>query len=131
MEGLGETLFFIPNDFRNEGLRFSQLRVGFLHQIHHPGGGAMEKRLPNPKNLSVPHRPSHDPTENISPSFVGGKDAIINQKDRRSAVICDDPNGAAQSGVFPIGNTADDFNLSKDGLEEIGFVVTLDTMEDG
>jgi len=81
----------------------------------------MEKRLINPKNLSVPHRPSHDPTENISPPFIGGKDAIINQKGRRSAVICDDPNGDIRSRVFPVGNTADAFNLSKDGLEEIGF----------
>ena len=91
----------------------------------------MEKRLLNPKNLSMPHRPSHDPTKNISPSFIGGKDAIINQKGRRPAVICDDPNGDVRSGVFPIGDTADDFNLSKDGLEETGFVVTLDTREDG
>jgi hypothetical protein len=91
----------------------------------------MEKRFLYPKKLSVPHRPSHDPAEDISPSFIGGKDTIINQKGRRSAMVSDDPNGDVRSKIFPIGDTADALNLLKNGLEEISFIVTLDTLEDG
>jgi hypothetical protein len=79
----------------------------------------------------MPHRPSHDPAKHISSAFVGGKNSIADQKGRRSAVVSDYSNGDIGSRILSIGNMADHFDLSKDGLEEIRFIVTFDPLKNG
>jgi hypothetical protein len=53
----------------------------------------MKKRFFNPQKLSMPHCPSHNPTKDISSSFIGRKDSVVDQEGGGPAVISDDPDG--------------------------------------
>jgi hypothetical protein len=77
------------------------------------------------------HRPSHDPAKDVSPAFVGRKNAIADQKGSCPAVISDHSKGGIGSVILSVRNMADPLDLFKERGKEIGLVVTFHPLKDG
>ena len=90
-----------------------------------------KERASDSENLPVPHRPSHDPAEHVTPAFVGRKDSIVDQKCRGPAVVGDHSEGDVGSGVLSIRDLAERFDLFKESFEEVCFIVAFDPLKDG
>ena len=67
-----------------------EFRIGMAHLGDDDGGEFVQERLVDPQLLSMTHRTPHDLSQHVPAPFVGGDDAVRNEKRHRAEMIRDD-----------------------------------------
>ena len=124
-----EAAFFELERFGDQWLGPHQLLVGLAHLPDQRRHEAMHQRIGSTEQMRVPHRPPHDPAQNIAAPFVRRQYAIGNQETRCPQMIGDDPVARL---VLALSLDTCRFDRCCDQrLEQIDLVVVVRALEHG
>ena len=97
IEGFGKADLLVFNHAGDVGVRFAQFRIGRLHDAHDLPGCIVQERLGQTDVAAVANGPSHDASQHIAPTFVGGQHPVADEEGSGPAVVGDhfhgDPGG--------------------------------------
>src|SRR5690606_35062607 len=120
-KGFDEALFFLAQHLLHASLLLGQFRIclaHFLDQIRHQ---TVEERLLLPQFVAVPQCAPHDTTQDVTPAFVAGNDAIDNEEAASTDVVGYD----LERIVFQIPATSFTRCGGNEVAEEVDFVIGM------
>ena len=110
--------------------RLGELRVGPLHQLHHPTGHLGHERLVHAEQATVAEAAPQDTAQHIAAALVAGQDAVGHQKRRGPGMIRDDPQRDVRLGAGTVADAGQILHEADDRPKEVGVEVARHPLQD-